>query len=86
VLEPDYFANKRAELGMDRADKLTEIQTKLDEWYPDQVRARQIHQGVLRLVTPNSSVASELRMRQVELGQLFDLADTRIAISIGSIN
>lgn len=85
MLEPDYFAKKRLELGMDREDKLVQIQTTLDEWYPGQIRAKSIHQGVLRLVTPNSTVASALRMRQVELVAKHELTETRIAISVGSI-
>lgn len=83
MIEPDYFAKKRRELGMDREDVLAGIQRVLDGWYPGQVRARQLHQGTLRLVTPNSSVASELRMRQMELLAVTGLKDTRVAISVG---
>jgi hypothetical protein len=67
VLEPEYFERKRRELGLDREDILGQIQRTLDEWYPGQARARQLHQGVLRIATPNASVASELRLRQMEL-------------------
>ena len=63
----DYFTKKRAELGLDRADRLTEIQSLLDTWYPDQVRAKSLNKGVLQLITPSSVVAGELRLRQVEL-------------------
>jgi hypothetical protein len=86
MIDPSYFERKRAELGMDRSDALGSIQEKLDQLYPGQVRAKQLHKGVLRLVTPNASVASELRMRQVELEQIFNISDTRIAISIGSLS
>lgn len=82
----DYMAKKRAELGLDREDVLAQIQATLDGWYPGQVRARRLHQGVLRVVTPNASVASELRMRQIELLTAHELADTRLAISIGSLS
>ena len=82
MIEPDYFERKRRELGLDRADDLVRIQAVLDEWYPGRARARQLHQGVLRLVTPTASVASELRMRQQELLQRCGLADVRLAISI----
>jgi hypothetical protein len=44
-----------------------------------------LHQGVLRIVTPNASVASELRMRQVELLAALGLTETRLAISIASL-
>jgi hypothetical protein len=84
VLEPDYFAKKRQELGMDRADDLGRVQALLDAWYPGQARAKQWHRGVLRVVTPSASVASELRMRQVELLAAAGMAETRLSISIGS--
>ncbi|GAC1372505.1 MAG: hypothetical protein NVSMB39_6730 [Candidatus Saccharimonadales bacterium] len=77
-----YFAKKRLELGMDRQNTLEQVQVKLDEWYPGQARARKLHQGVLRLETASASVASELRMRQLELFEAVKLPDTRLAISI----
>lgn len=77
-----YFAKKRVELGMDRQDVLGEVQAKLDEWYPGLAKARKLHQGVLRLETASASVASELRMRQLELFEAVKLNDTRLAISI----
>ena len=83
MIEDEYFARKRAELGLDRADDLARIQTVLDRWFPGQVRARQLHQGVLRLQTPSASVASELRMRQLELFQACGLQNIRLAITIG---
>ena len=84
-MEPDYFAKKRRELGMDRADVLGVVQTTLDGGYPGLARARQLHQGTLRIVTPNASVASELRMRQLELLEVCGLVETRVAISIQSL-
>jgi hypothetical protein len=86
VIEPDYFAKKRRELGMDRADDLERVQKLLDAWYPGQARAKQWHRGVLRVVTPSASVASELRMRQVELLAAAGMAETRLAISIASLS
>jgi hypothetical protein len=85
MLEPEYFAKKRAELGLDRADVLARIQATLEAWYPGQARARQLHQGVLRIVTPNASVAGELRMRQVELLAAHGLGEVRVAISIAAL-
>jgi hypothetical protein len=84
VLEADYFARKRKELGLDRADDLGRVQGLLDEWYPGQARARRLHQGVLRVITPNASVASELRMRQLELAEASGLADVRVVVTIAS--
>jgi hypothetical protein len=85
MIEPEYFERKRLEMGMDRADVLSEVQATLDGWYPGQARARQFHQGILRIVTPNASVASALRMRQMELLAAHGLAGTRVAISIQSL-
>jgi hypothetical protein len=81
----DYFAKKRAELGMDRGDVLTRIQATLDAWYPGAVRAKRLHQGVLTLLTPSASVASELRMRQVEFLQVCELEAVRLSISISQL-
>jgi hypothetical protein len=87
MIDASYFDRKRRELGMDRADTLAQVQALLDEWYPGQARARRLHRGVLRIVTPNASVAGELRMRQVEL--LATLGDggqgVRLAVSVGTI-
>jgi hypothetical protein len=84
VLEPDYFARKRAQLGLDRASDLERVQALLDSWYPAQAKAKRWHQGVLRVVTPSSSVASELRMRQIELMEAAGLSEGRLSISIGT--
>ena len=81
----DYFAKKRVELGMDREDVLVRIQATLDEWYPGRVRARQLHRGVLHLVTPSAAVAGSLRMRQVELVEECELGVVRVAIGIGDL-
>lgn len=86
MIESDYFARKRQELGMDRADDLARVQQALDAWYPGLARARQLHQGTLRVVTTSASVASELRMRQIELAGVLGRDDVRIAIQIGSID
>jgi hypothetical protein len=85
MLEDDYFRQKRADLGLDRGDKLVEIQATLDMWYPGQARAKMLHQGVLRIWTKSASVASELRMKQVELLKLHELSDTRLQISISDV-
>ncbi|HSX01646.1 MAG TPA: hypothetical protein VLF67_05390 [Candidatus Saccharimonas sp.] len=82
----DYFAKKRVELGMDRADVLGAVQATLDEWYPGQTRAKRLHQGTLRVVTLSASVAADLRMRQVDLLARHDLSETRLAIGIGTLD
>jgi hypothetical protein len=67
-----YLAKRSRELGLDRADKLAEIQAYLDKLYPGQCRAMSINSGVLKITTPNASVASELRFKSeglvVEMG------------------
>jgi hypothetical protein len=82
MIEPDYFARKARELGLDRADDLARVQAVLEHWYPGQARARRLHQGVLRVITPSAPLASELRMRQVELMRTSGLEGVRLAISI----
>jgi hypothetical protein len=85
VIDPSYFAKKRLELGLDRADDLGRVQSILDAWYPGKAKAKRWHQGVLRVVTPSSAVASELRMRQLELLEQSQLPDARLAITITSL-
>lgn len=83
MFEGDYFAQRRAELGMERGDELVRIQGILDGWYPGMMRAKKLHQGVLTLVAFNAPVASEVRMRQVELLELVGIEIKRLQISIG---
>lgn len=83
MLEPDYFARKRQELGLDRADSLASIQATLDALYPSLTRAISLNGGVLRITTPNASVASDLRLRQIELLEKFGQPEiTRIQVTI----
>jgi hypothetical protein len=81
-MHEDYFAKKRLELGLDRVDDLERVQLLLDAWYPGMAKAKRWHQGVLRVVTRSASVASELRMRQLELIEKAGLPEARLAISI----
>jgi hypothetical protein len=62
-----YLQKRAGELGLERADQLIAIQGYLDKLYPDQCRAASLNDGVLKITTPNASMASELRMRQVEI-------------------
>ncbi|HEY6737085.1 MAG TPA: hypothetical protein VI322_05205 [Candidatus Saccharimonadia bacterium] len=86
MIDPAYFERKRQELGMDRQDTLEFAQSVLDSWYPGRARAKQLHQGVLRIVTPSASVAGELRLRQLELLETLEgrvEAGTRLSVTIG---
>ena len=79
----DYLARKRSELGLDRGDRLAEVQQLLETWYPGQIRAKSLNKGVLQLVTPSSTVAGELRLRQVELlGLIPDVEKLRVTIEV----
>ncbi len=79
----DYLRQKALDLGLDRADTIASVQALVDAWYPGQVRAISFNSGVLRLVTPNASVAGELRLRQVELMAAIRVPIERVQISIG---
>jgi hypothetical protein len=85
MIEPEYFERKRRELDLGREQLLVRVQQWLETYYPGQARARQLHQGTLRIVTPNASVASDVRLRQVEMFRTCELADIRLAVSIGSL-
>ncbi len=63
----DYLKKRAADLDLGRGNQLTQIQAELDKLYPGQCRAVSFNQGVLKITTPNASLASELRMRQGEL-------------------
>ncbi len=86
MLEPDYFARKRAELGFDRLDELGVVQAWCDEHYPGTIRVKRLHQGVLQMVTTSASVAGDLRLRQIEIMALLTQPPKRLSISIGSLS
>jgi hypothetical protein len=86
VIDKDYFKRKAQELGLDRADDLARVQALLDEWYPGLARARRLHRGVLWVITPSSGVASELRMRQLEVMEAVSDPEARIRITITSLD
>ena len=90
MIDPEYFKNKRVALGLDRAEILVQIQVTLDAWYPHQTRVQRLHRGVLRIVTPSAPVASDLRLRQLELIKLHSNKTAaheieRLQISIASL-
>ncbi len=83
MLDGDYLKKRAQELGLARQDILFDIQTWLDGHYPAMCHALSLNDGVLRVTTTESSVASELRLRQVELVDRFGAAGVvRLAISI----
>lgn len=74
-----YLKKKAAQLGLDRADRLAEIQAYLDNAYPGKCRAVSLNDGVLKISTSSSSVASELRYRHRRaLMERYSLSDMRI--------
>ena len=80
----DYLARKRDQLGLNRVDQLVGIQAVLDSWYPGKVRAKSLNKSLLQLVTASSTVAGELRMRQVELLALLPEVE-KLRVSIEAI-
>lgn len=70
--DKDYLQQKAQQLRLSRGDDLAKIQKLLDAIYPTQTRALSINGTLLKIVTPNASVASELRLRQLQL--LSDIA------------
>ncbi len=88
MLDADYFKKKVQQLDLGRAETLTKIQTELDKMYPDQARAISLNGGILKIITPNASVAQDLRLRQVELLAGWNRAGspiTRLQIQIRSL-
>lgn len=77
----DYLSKKAQELGLDRADKLAEIQAYLDEKYPGMCRAISLNEGVLVIGVKNSSVASEIRMSVTEIKRKFEVSSVRTKAS-----
>ncbi len=79
----DYLARRSQELDLGRGDQLVAIQELLELWYPGQVHALSLNLGVLRLVTANASIASEIRMRQLEIISI-DQSIRRLSINIAT--
>lgn len=82
MLDPDYFEQKRKQLGLERYDTLQKVQGWLNEHYPDQARAISLNRNVLRLVTASAPVASDLRFRQVEILALTGGEAERLQVQI----
>ena len=58
----DYLAKKAAELGLERADQLADIQAYLDAFHPKTYRAVTINNGVLKITTSSAPAASEVSL------------------------
>lgn len=63
----DYLARRAQKLDLGREDALQTAQKLLDEMYPSQARALSLNNETLKIVTVSAPVASELRMRQVQI-------------------
>lgn len=84
MIDPEYLKKRSRELGLGRQDTLARIQQWLEHEYPERCRALSLNDGVLRITTPDSAVASELRLRQTELlGEFSEV--NRVTIQIRSI-
>lgn len=80
----DYLNRRAGELGLERGEQLASIQAHLDTLYPGDCRAASLNGGVLKIITPNASLAGELRLRQVELLAAFaSQGVTKINFHIG---
>ncbi len=80
----DYLKKRAHELGLERASQLSEIQRYLDGRYAGQCRATSLNEGVLKITTASASLASELRLGQVELlDGLAKMGVSRLVVRIG---
>ena len=93
MLEPlprNYLAKKAQELNLERGRDLQKIQRLLDSLWAGQTRVVSLNHAVLKVVTPNASIASELRFGQVKLlGQMRNLSHSpieRLHIQIRSLS
>lgn len=81
----DYLQKRAGQLNLGRAGQLAGIQAWLDHEYPGQARAVSMNDGVLKIITYNSPLASELSMRRVEITAL-NTTVKRINIQSGTRN
>lgn len=84
----DYLKRKAQQLNLGRAEALDAATEMLNGLYPGQIRVMSLNDGVLKIMTPSAAVASEIRLRQVELiGKLQTYAEvTKLQIQIGSLS
>lgn len=83
----NYHLQKRAkELGLDRADTLSQVQSYLETLYPKKCRAASLNDGVLRITTRQASVASELRFKQTDIKKHLETSNIKIKRLVIQIN
>ncbi len=63
----DYLAKRAQELDLGREQALRQVRALLDQSYPGMSRPVSLNDGVLHILTPNASLAAEIRMQQVSL-------------------
>lgn len=71
----DYLQRKAAKLDLGRGDELKQIQDYLDKRFGNQVSALSTQNGTLTVITPNSSMATELHYAQLQI--MADLTDIK---------
>ncbi len=82
-MDSNYLNRRAQELGLGREETLQKVQAWLDAQYPGRCRALSLNDGKLKLTTPDSVVASDLRMRQIEVLNHFAAEGVKtLAISI----
>jgi hypothetical protein len=85
----DYLARRSVELGLGRGDTISSIQALLDESYPALTRVLSVQDGLVRVVTPNASLASDLRLKQLQILpqlQSFDATITKMVVQVRSLD
>lgn len=70
----DYLIQRAAQLDIGRGEALQKAQSILDKLYPQMARALSLNDGTLKIITPNASLASELRLGQIKLLAKFNKA------------
>jgi hypothetical protein len=82
----DYLKKRAEQLNLGRAVTLLDVQAWLDRDYAGKTRAASLNNDVLQIITPSASVASEIRLRQVELLTYLAAANVkRLQIQIGTL-
>lgn len=62
-----HLAKKAKQLDLGRSEALQSIQKILDTLYPSKTHAKSLNEGVLKITTESSAIASEIRLNQVKL-------------------
>lgn len=80
----DYLKARAAKLGIGRLGAIEACQTEIEKLYPGQIHVLSLNQQILKIATPNASVAQDLRLRQVEI--LISLRKVAAPLAINSLN